>query len=152
MKLATREQFEKVVRRFEDVEIPEYNLTVRVQEMSGTNRDKFEVGVLKKNPASANGGGPPKISEVDPMFLRGKLLVLCIVDDAGKRLFKDNEEEYLSDIIPASAQGKLFAVAQRLNGLEATAVGDAAKNSEKGQVDDSPSDLPSPSEKPSLNS
>lgn len=144
MKYGNRATLETIPRKTIDVEVPEVDAMFRLREMSGTERDKFEVSVFKEE---ANG-----TRKVDPLYLRARLVALCMVGDDNVRLYADDEVLQLSDTIPSAVLGTLFAAAQKLNGLDATAVEDAAKNSESGPVNGSSSGSLLPSEKPSLNS
>ncbi len=148
MQFGNRASLEAIPRKSEDVEFPELDTFYRVREMSGTERDTFEIETFK---LKANGAGTPS-REVDPKYLRARLAVLCLVDESGNRLYADNEVKACSDTLGAGVLNKIFTAAQRLNGLDATAVEDAAKNSDGDRNDDSTSGSPSSKEGPSLNS
>lgn len=126
MKLGNRSVLENVVRKTLDVDIPELDASFRLREMSGTERDKFEVAAFKE-------GADGKRS-IDPLYLRARLVALCLVGDDGVRLYADDEIHQLSDAVPSSVLGRLFEAAQKLNGLDATALETAGKNSESGPV------------------
>jgi hypothetical protein len=112
----------------EDVPVPAWGGTVRVRTMTGAERDEFRSLI-----ASEGGTLVGKFSAV--------LLAATCIDEAGRRLFSmDDLEALLSK--SASSLDAPAAVAMRLNGLGATAVKDAVKNSESGQSGDSGSDLP----------
>lgn len=148
MQFGNRASLEAIPRKYEDVEFPELDTFYRVREMSGTERDTFEIETFKPK---ANGAGTPK-REVDPKYLRARLVALCLVDESGNRLYADNEVKACSDTLGAGVLNKLFEAAQKLNGLEPDAVEDATKNSESDPEGDSLSGSPATSEKPSLNS
>lgn len=126
MKLGNRSVLENVVRKTLDVDIPELDASFRLREMSGTERDKFEVAAFKER---ADGK-----RSIDPLYLRARLVALCLVGDDGVRLYADDEIHQLSDAVPSSVLGPLFEAAQKLNGLDATALETAGKNSESGPV------------------
>jgi hypothetical protein len=88
--------------------------------LSGTERDRFEMSAFRDE----NGK-----RVVDTLYLRARLVALCLVDDDGRRLFNDEEITQLSDELPASVVNTLFAAAQKLNGLDAGAAEEAEKNS-----------------------
>lgn len=128
MKLATRATLKAINRKSVDVPITvSVNgsdvleaQTFRLREMNGTERDKFEISAFKVE----NG-----VRVVDPLYLRARLVAMCLVDETGARMYSDDEIAVLSDDIPASVLADLFAAAQKLNGLEGDAAEVAAKNS-----------------------
>ena len=127
MKFGNRASLEAIPRKTEDVPFPEFDTFYRLREMSGTERDKFEISAFK---VTTNGSGDKR--EIDPLYLRARLVGLCMIDEDGKRCYADNEIQKLADAVPSSVLGKLFTTAQKLNGLDAGAVEAAAKNSESG--------------------
>jgi len=133
MKYGTRASLEAIQRKTVEVEVPEADAIFRLREMSGTDRDKFEVSAFKDD---ADG---KRI--VDPLYLRARLVALCLVGEDNVRLYADDEIHMLSDNASASVIGKLFAAAQTLNALDGAAVEDAAKNSESAPAGALPSDL-----------
>ena len=147
MKFGNRASLQAIPRKHEDVQFPELDTQYRLREMSGTERDRFEISAFK---TTKNGSGTPS-REIDPLYLRARLVALCLVDEEGNRIYDDGEVKTCSDELPASVLTKLFAAAQKLNGLDAT-VEATAKNSLSEPEEDLPSASPSPSEKPSLNS
>ncbi len=147
MKFGNRASLQAIPRKCEDVEFPELDTMYRLREMSGTERDRFEISAFK---VTKNGSGTPS-REIDPLYLRARLVTLCLVDEEGNRIYDDGQVRECSDELPASVLTKLFAAAQKLNGLDAT-VEATAKNLPSEEPSDSTSVSPSPSEKPSLNS
>lgn len=91
----------------EIVDVPEWGGSVRVQGMSGTDRDAFEASLLK---------GKGKNTSVNYNNLRAKLLVRSIVDDSGERIFGEHDIAALG-AKSAAALNRVYNVAQRLNGL-----------------------------------
>lgn len=158
MKFGNRKSLEGIPRKTQDVEIKEVDTFYRLREMSGTERDLFEMSIFKPvAPTGSNGSGtvtPVGIAqkEVQTLHLRAKLVCLCLVGEDGERLYEHDEFRELSDNVSSSVIATLFAAAQKLNGMEATAVEDAVKNSASGLQDDSLSGSPENSEKLSLNS
>lgn len=94
-------------RRTERVPMPEWGGDVIVSEMSGMERDAWEKHVLRFK-------GTQGTITLDNY--RATLVVKCLVDEDGKRLFKDADAVKLGGL-PASALSKLFNVAARLNGI-----------------------------------
>jgi hypothetical protein len=133
MKYGNRASLEAIQRKTIEVEVPEADAVFRLREMSGTDRDKFEVSAFKEDQDGKR--------SVNPLYLRARLVALCLVGEDNVRLYADDEIHMLSDNAAASVIGKLFAAAQALNALDGTAVEDAAKNSESAPAGASPSDL-----------
>ena len=121
MKHGTRASLEGIKRKSVEVEVPEADAVFRLREMSGTDRDKFEVSAFKEDKDGKR--------SVDPLYLRARLVALCLVGEDNVRLYGDDEVHMLSDNASASVIGKLFAAAQALNALDGAATEDAAKNS-----------------------
>lgn len=99
--------------RIEPVEIPEWGETVYVRVMSGRERDNYE---REQWELSKNG------AEFDNF--RCRLLVKCLCDPTGKRLFEDADAEALGQQ-PADIIRRLFDRAAQINGLADT---DTKKN------------------------
>lgn len=112
----------------EDVPVPAWGGSVRVRTMTGLERDQFRAAI-----ASEDGVPVGKFSAA--------LLAAACIDENGERLFTMEDMEALQ-AKSASSLDAPAAVAMRLNGLGATAVEDAVKNSESGQSGDSGSDSP----------
>jgi hypothetical protein len=102
----------------ETVNVPEWGGAVLVRGMSGTERDAYEQSILVVN---------SKGRKVDLVGARAKLVVRCIVDEAGHRLFEDGDAPALA-AKSAAAIERVFDVASRLSGLSSTDVEDLAKN------------------------
>lgn len=131
MKLGNRTT--KIPRKTIDVEIPEIDTAFRLREMNGTQRDKFEIACFVEDKEGKR--------HVEAMYLRARLVAHCFIDEAGEQVYADDEVHLLSDEYSASVIGKLFEAAQKLNGMDATAVEVAAKNSASVPAGASPSDL-----------
>ena len=125
---------ETMARKSVVVDVPEADASFRLREISGTERDTFEVSAFKESQDGKR--------TVDPLYLRARLVALCLVGEDNVRLYADEEVHQLSDNVPASIIGKLFVAAQTLNGLDADAVETAAKNSASVPADASSSDSP----------
>lgn len=99
----------------EEVQVPEWAGSVWVRTLTGTERDAFEAAV---NP----GGGKKNLAN-----FRARLAVLCVVDDKGERLFKDEDAAGLGQR-NARALDRITDVALRLSGLSEAGQKDAEKN------------------------
>lgn len=105
-------------KKTEIVSVPEWGGHVAVGTMSGTERDAFEQSVVEMR---------GKDTVTNMTNIRAKLCARCIVDDAGKRVFADGDIAALGHKSSA-ALDRVFAVAQKLNGLTADEVEQLAKN------------------------
>lgn len=92
----------------EEVEVPEWGCTVRVQGMSGEQRDAFEASIQKK---TADGG-----TELDVRDFRAKFVSRVLVDEKGVRLFTNEDVKVLTRK-SAKALQRIFDVGQRLSGF-----------------------------------
>ena len=106
MAVLTRTQIEQA-RQLprEVVPVPELGGDVIVQGMSGTEREAWEASIFD---AEGNRRDP------QDRHFRARLVIRSVVDDAGQRLFADDDVELVSafryDIL-----NRLFTVAQRLS-------------------------------------
>jgi hypothetical protein len=94
------------------VEVPEWDGAVYVQAMTGLERDGFEASIIE---VRQNGKG---VTTTKNIFenMRAKMCARCLVDAEGVRLFTDAEVDALG-AKSAAALDRVFAVAQRLNGM-----------------------------------
>lgn len=132
--LATKEQILGVVDlKTEDVFVEEWGCTVRVREMTGTERGNFEASVSKITGAGGAASVEPNVAQ-----LRVRLCALCMVDESGKRLFTDSELVKLG-AKSARALQTVFDVASRLSGITDDAVEEALGESDAIPQDESTS-------------
>jgi hypothetical protein len=108
-------------RKTEDVPVPEWNGTVRVRALSGTERDAYEAGIVQLR------GDGSKV--VNLKNLRGRLVSLSCVDEDGARIFTDEDAIALGDK-SAAALERVFDVARRLSGLSEDDVKELAEGFE----------------------
>lgn len=127
-KVGGRAALKGISRKHVDVEGLVPDTVFRLQELSGTARDQFEVGIFRDEEVIVD-GKPESRRKIDPMYLRARLVALCLVGEDGQRLYADDEIPMLSDDLSSATLGKLFEAAQKLNGLEEKAAETAAKNS-----------------------
>lgn len=106
--------------KFEDVQIPEWSdAWVRVRTLSASERDHFEASTVERRGKSVT---------TNLEHIRARLCLLCMVDpETGERLFQE-EDTFPLGSKSAAALDRVFAVAQRLNGLRAEDVEELAKN------------------------
>lgn len=99
----------------EAVDVPEWGGQVHLRVLTGAERDAFE----------ARFAGSDKAAGL--RNVRAFLLVRCLCDEAGERLFEDGDAEALG-AKSASVLGRLFETAMELNGIGAEAVEELAGN------------------------
>jgi len=108
------------------VQVPEWGGDVWVKTMTGAERDAWEASLMEDR-------------EVNAENIRARLCVRSIVDEAGRRVFADEDADKLGGK-SARALDRIFSVAQRLNGVSAQDLDEIAKNSERARAADSLSD------------
>ena len=119
----------------EDVEVPEWGGAVRVRSFTGRERDAFEASMVR---------GEGRDRKVDLTNMRARLVGLTVIDETGQRLFTDEEVDLLG-AKSGAALDRVFAIAQKLNGLSGADVEELSKNSSgvPSAVSTSASALPS---------
>ena len=113
--------------KLQRVPTPEWGGDTFVRVMSGAERDAFEDETYRLN---------GKDVSVNRKNLRARLLVRCIVDEEGARLFGDNDADTLG-AQPADVLDRVYAVASKANGLSKADEEDLAKNSDSAPDDGS---------------
>jgi hypothetical protein len=98
-------------------------LKFHLRELSGTERNAYESSMVRQqgNTATANMGD-----------YFAKLLVLCLADESGERLFADSERHLVGQR-PADLLAKLYEQAAEMNGLTEDAEEALEGNSEAAQ-------------------
>lgn len=130
----------------EKVPVPEWGGEVIIRGLTGEELDNFQGSVRQFRP-SLDGKGMEAVLVQDNM--RAKLLVKCIVDEAGERLFTDQDASALGAKNGAVID-RLYDVASALSGLSeaekeelegnsGTASEDAASSSPSPEISDTPS-------------
>jgi hypothetical protein len=118
-----------------DVPVPEWDAVLTVRGLTGTERDAFEESCYV---------GRGKDRRENFGNLRARLVALCVVDEAGARVFAPDDVEALGQK-SAAALERLFTAAQRACGLSAQDVEELAGNSESARRGGSTSTSPSAS-------
>lgn len=113
------------------VSVPEWGGDVYVRGMTGVERDAYE------SAAAAMVDGDVVV--IDDKGARARLVGFCIVDEAGQRLFSDDDIVALAGK-SAAPLDRVYHVAARLSGIGRVGASDAVGNSEAGQTGDSSSD------------
>jgi hypothetical protein len=101
-------------RPSEEVPVKEWGCSVWVTTLAGTDRDDWERWIT-----DAEG-------KVTTANIRARLLVRCLADEPGNRLFTDEEAVALGRK-SAAVLDRLFTIAQRLNGLSRKDVAELKK-------------------------
>ncbi|QVQ51299.1 hypothetical protein J4H86_21135 [Spiractinospora alimapuensis] len=117
-------------RQHRDEEVPEWGGTVRVVGLSGTDRDAYEAAMVD------NKG---KAASIRLANFRAKLVVKCLVDEEGRRLFGDDKAKVLGQKNGAVVD-RLFDIARELSGMGKDAVAEGKENSGSDPSDASTSD------------
>jgi hypothetical protein len=93
---------------FEDVEVPEWKGKVRIRTLTGEEIDAYHSSMFEIK-------GRELIQRRENF--RAKLLIRCIVDEKGERVFADDDLKSLSKK-SGLVINRLYNVASRLNALE----------------------------------
>lgn len=132
---------------YEAVDVPEWGVKVYVKGLTGTERDAYEASLRQMRP-TLDGKGLEPVLITDNM--RAKMLVKCLVDEQGQRVFTDQQIAALG-AKNGRVLDRLHDVAARLSGMDSAAVEDAEGNSDAAPSGSSTSsslpdsDAPSPS-------
>lgn len=96
-------------RTTEDVEVPEWGGTVRVRALSGAERDAYEGSLVQ-----IRSDGTKKLTLANA---RARLVYLSACDEAGERLFTNEQDVNALGKKSATALQRVWEVASRLSGL-----------------------------------
>ncbi len=116
---------------FEDVAVPEWGGVVRVKQFTALEKDKFESEQFTVRLVN----GKPKV-DTHLENKSARLAALCIVDEAGNRLFSDDEVMLLAGKSAAALQ-RVVKVAQQLNAIsdrDVRDLADALKNDQPASL------------------
>lgn len=91
----------------EELYVPEWGGVVRVRGLSGKERDAYEMSITV---------GRGRNQEINARNARAKLVVRCVVDADGNRLFGDADVAALGEKSAAALQ-RVFDCCRRLSGL-----------------------------------
>lgn len=120
-------------RTYEVVHVPEWNMDIRIRSLTAKERDKFEADCINFRQEGRHSKTELRGNN------RARLCVMCIVDDAGQRVFKDEDAEVLG-AKSAKALDRIYAVAQSLGGISSNDIDELEKNFDGTQAGDSPID------------
>src|SRR5262245_39572852 len=119
----------------ERVAVPEWGGDVLIRTLTADERDAFEELTY-----TVRGGNV----RTNIRGLRARLVSFSIVDDAGERLFSEEDIAALGRKSSA-AMDRLYAACRRLSALDQRDVDELVGNSAPGALGDTPSDSPSDS-------
>ena len=131
-KYLTREDILKAVDiEIEEVHVPEwFDGYVFVKGLTGTERDSFEMSIVKQRGKSAS---------VNMSNIRAKLAALTLCDKEGVRLFTEADVKALGKK-SATALQRVFDVAQKLSGIGEDDIDELAEELEENPLEGSASD------------
>lgn len=107
-----------------DVDVPEWNGSVRLRELSAAERDLWE----SESFTTLEGDEGEVEVRFNPKQVRARLLVRCMVDEKGKRMFTDDEIAVVGDLSASTAQ-RLFKRAREINAISSDDIKALEKNS-----------------------
>lgn len=131
----------------EDVEVPEWQGTVRVKGLTGEERDSFEAACMMERPSyDAKGKQVRGRTEMARNLAntRAKLVARSVVGEDGERLFTDHDVAVLGQK-SAAALERVFDAAARLSRLSDEDIEELSGNSDAARSGDSISISPSDS-------
>lgn len=125
---------------YADVSVPEWGGTIRIRSASAAELEAYDRSLVQT------------VVENDQVSTRenyenskARLLVICVVDEQGRRIFNDRDANWLGKK-SAKAVERVFEQICELSGRTRRARKEMAGNSEPGQNEDSHSSSPGTSE------
>jgi hypothetical protein len=116
----------------EDLEVPEWNGTIRLKMLTGAERDFFEASMVK----SGKGGQ----QERNMANFRARMIGMCAVDDQGRKLFATNPAVKELGKKSSKALSRIFDKCQEMNGLTEADVEELSEGFDDAPSEDSTSD------------
>lgn len=93
---------------YELVEVPEWGGTVRIRGLSGSERDQLEASMIRAR------GRTTEVNVSALSTFRARLVAMSIVDDQGRRVFKDTDIDALGKKSSKALQ-RVFNACQKLS-------------------------------------
>jgi hypothetical protein len=132
MTIASREALLKLCeRRYSTVDIPERNISIRIQSLSEAEKSQYETCLIAKN-----GRGIMRERLQDATR---RLIALCVVDEEGKRIFSDSDLSAIANL-DSYISSRIYDACQEHCGFNKGDIDETVKNSEGINVDDSTTD------------
>lgn len=110
----------------DELHIPEWGTYVHVRGLTGRERDLYEESLHQRR---------GRDMQINLRNARAKLVVLCTVDESGKRLFIEKDIAKLGEK-NARALDRIFSKARDLSGLSDDDMEELTKNSDEITFDD----------------
>lgn len=110
----------------EELHIPEWDTFVYVRGLTGKERDIYEDSLHQRRGRDV---------QINLRNARAKLVVLCTVDEHGKRIFEEKDVARLGEK-NARALDRIFSKARELSGLSDDDMDELTKNSDEITFDD----------------
>jgi len=111
MAILTRLQLDDIKLRTKQLTVVEWGGDIIIRELTGTERDAYETSIFGTT-APVKG----KDRQLNLANARARLVALCLIDENGARLYKDNEV-YLLGKLPASGLDKVYDECRILSGI-----------------------------------
>jgi hypothetical protein len=132
MTIANREALLKLCeRRYSTVDIPERDISIRIQSLSEAEKSQYETCLIAKN-----GRGIMRERLQDATR---RLIALCVVDEDGKRIFSDSDLSAIANL-DSYISSRIYDACQEHCGFNKGDIDETVKNSEEISVDDSTTD------------
>ncbi|HZN74931.1 MAG TPA: hypothetical protein VFC00_25125 [Micromonosporaceae bacterium] len=117
-------------REYDEVECPEWGGSVRLRSITGAQRDAYEQSLIEQRGNNR---------QMNLRNARAKLIVLCAIDEAGARLFAEDDIRALSRK-NAKPVDRLFDACRKLARLSDEDIDELTEDFDATQGDDSTSD------------
>jgi len=104
MALSRDQMLARSTLRIERVSVPEWDGEVCVRELTAGERDRWDAWQIDHT-------GPERFAD-----LRARLLIMCVCDESGARIFGDDDVQRVSGL-PAVVLTRIWNVAVSLAGL-----------------------------------
>ena len=132
MTIASREALLKLCeRRYSTIDIPERDISIRIQSLSEAEKSQYETCLIAKN-----GRGIMRERLQDATR---RLIALCVVDEEGKRIFSDSDLSAIANL-DSYISSRIYDACQEHCGFNKGDIDETVKNSEEISVDDSTTD------------
>lgn len=128
MTIASREALLKLCeRRYSTIDIPERDISIRIQSLSEAEKSQYETCLIAKN-----GRGIMRERLQDATR---RLIALCVVDEEGKRIFSDSDLSAIANL-DSYISSRIYDACQEHCGFNKGDIDETVKNSEGINVDD----------------
>ncbi len=123
--------FSTPARKHVEIEVPEWGGSVRLQSLTGRERDDFEASTVKMRAGRQE-------SNMDNF--RARFSALCIVDEQGTRMFRTRADIDMLGNTSVSALQRIFNKCQEMNGMTDDDVEELTESFEETPTESSTSD------------